>query len=60
MRAARIATALDFGVASVISLPPRVGSPSWEDQVGNLFDLPLLAEMLKANPIEGDVLTLSA
>jgi hypothetical protein len=37
-----------------------VGSPSWEDQVGNLFDLPLLAEMLKANPIEGEVLTLSA
>jgi hypothetical protein len=59
MRAARIATALDFGVASVISLPPRVGASNWEDQVGNLFDPPLFAEILEANPIERDVLTLS-
>ena len=45
MRAARIASPLDFGFASVISLPPRMGASSREDQVGNLFDLPLFAEI---------------
>jgi hypothetical protein len=59
MRAARIASALDFGFASVISLPPRSGASTREDQVANLFDLSLFAEILEANPIKRDVLTVS-
>jgi hypothetical protein len=59
MRAARIASPLDFGFASVISLPSRSGASSREGQVEHSFDLPLFVETLQANPIKRDVLSVA-